>query len=308
LLKKRIIFIVGPTASGKSAVAYCLAKKINGEIVCCDSMQVYQGMNILNSAPEDKFKRQVKHHLFEQVPVTCEYDVSRYRKQANAAIIDIFSRGKTPILVGGTGLYMSILLDGIFEVKIPEQEKIRSRLYKLSQDKGKEYLYQILLKTDKEAAAKIHPHDLKRVIRALEVFLGTGKKISFLQKQRSGLADSYDIKAFCLNMDRKDLYSRIDKRVNKMQKSGLLKEVKDLLKKKTSRTASFAIGISEIGSYLKDECLLEEALERIKHNTRLYAKRQLTWFRKDKRLCWIEIKAKDKPSAISKLIANRLES
>jgi tRNA dimethylallyltransferase len=218
---------------------------------------------------------------------------------------EVINKGKMPLFVGGTGLYMSILLDGIFKAKA-EDKNIREKLYKQVRTLNSQYLYERLKKVDPQAARKIHPHDTRRIVRALEVFETTGRPISHFQKQRSGLSDKYDIKIFCLNMPRKKLYRRIEERVEKMFKKGLIKEVRELLKLKLSKTAAYAIGIKELKGYFDGLYDLAEAKRLIKRNTRLYAKRQLTWFRKDKRINWINFGNTEKPQVVTKRIIGQL--
>ncbi|MDP3731567.1 MAG: tRNA (adenosine(37)-N6)-dimethylallyltransferase MiaA, partial [Candidatus Omnitrophota bacterium] len=216
-------------------------------------------------------------------------------------------RGKIPLIVGGTGLYMSILIDGIFKSAQP-RKATRNRLYSQAGELGSGYLYKRLKNIDPEAAAKIHAHDTKRIVRALEVFETMGEPISKLQKQRKGLGQEYDIIAFGLNMPREKIYQRIGRRVDKMFSNGLLDEVKRLLKLKLSKTAAYAIGINELKGYFDGLYGLDEAKHLIKRNTRLYAKRQMTWFRKDKRINWIEVGAKEKPAAVANRILKELEN
>jgi tRNA dimethylallyltransferase len=297
----RIIFLVGPTAIGKSEIAALLAKKMKAEIISCDSMQVYKGMPIITSKPLASILKKIPHHLISVIPAKDEYNVSRYRKDAVKRLKDVIKRKNIPLFVGGTGLYMSILVDGIFE-QDAQDDSIRKKLYGVARKKGSAYLYKELEKIDPLSAAKIHPNDAKRLIRALEVFKATGQPISALQKLRRGLKDEYSVKIFCLNMDRNKLYKRIDSRVDKMFELGLIKEVKRLLKIRLSKTASCAIGIKELKGYFDGVYDLEEAKRLMKRNTRHYAKRQLTWFRKDNRIEWINIKDNDK----SKEVAGRL--
>ena len=297
--KTQIIFLVGPTAVGKSEVAVCLTKKINAEIISCDSMQIYKGMDIITSKPSLALRRKIPHHLIDAVSPAAEYNVSRYRRAALKKIKEVIERKKTPLFVGGTGLYMSILIDGIFKAKA-EDKNIRERLYKEAKQKGNEYLYIKLKKVDPEAAVKIHPNDTKRIVRALEVFESTGKTISYLQKQRIGLTEKYEVRIFCLDIKRDKLYKRINERVERMFSKGLEREVKGLLKERLSRTAAFAIGIKELKGYFDGLYSLEEAKRLMKRNTRQYAKRQITWFRKGKRINRINIKEEEKPKDIAK--------
>ncbi len=304
-MKKKIIFIVGPTAAGKTEDALSLAKKINGEIISCDSMQVYKGMGVLTSQPSLKFKKQIPHHLIDIVPPTREYNVASYHKAALRKINEIIKRGKVPVFAGGTGLYMSIAVNGIFKIK-PPSELIRKRLYRQAEIQGSRYLHDKLKKIDPQAALKIHPNDTKRLVRALEVFMATGKPISYLQKQRKGLSENYDVEIFCLDLPQELLYSRIEKRVDRMFKQGLLGEVEKLLKLKLSKTAQYAIGINELKGYFKGEYDLDTAKALMKRNTKAYAKRQLTWFRKDKRIKWLQIKENQKPRNIGDRIWKEL--
>jgi tRNA dimethylallyltransferase len=300
-MKPKIIFLVGPTAIGKTETAVRLAKIINAEIISCDSMQVYKGMDIITSKPAIALRRKVRHYLIDEVSPAKEYNVSQYRKKALQKINVILKKGKIPLFVGGTGLYMSTLIDGIFQAKA-ENKNIKKKLYRQAEKHGSVYLYKRLGKVDPQAAHKIHPNDSRRIVRALEVYAVTGKPISELQKQRRGLADEYDISIFCLNMQRDKLYRRIEERVDKMFRQRLVKEVKKLLKLKLGRTASYAIGIRELKDYFEGKYDLEEAKRLMKRNTRLYAKRQLTWFRKDKRINWINIGDKDKPGKVANKI------
>lgn len=304
-MNKKIIFIVGPTGVGKSEIAAYLAKKLNAEIISCDSMQIYKGMGIITSQPPVVLRRKVSHHLISVVSPASEYDVSKYRQDALKKIQGILKRGRCPLFVGGTGLYMSILIDGIF-ASGKENKTIRKRLYRLARIYGNQYLYKRLRHIDPEAALRIHPHDTKRVIRALEVFESTGKPISLLQKQRRGLNQVYEVKVLGINMPAEKLYTRIDRRVEKMFAQGLVSQVRKLLKSRLGETASYAIGIRELKGYFDGKYDLEEAKRLIKRNTRLYAKRQLTWFRKDKRIDWIHISDKEKPKQVATRLWKKL--
>ena len=303
--KNRIIFIVGPTAVGKTEIAVKIAKKIKAEIISCDSMQVYRGMDILSSMPSAKLRKQVKHHLVRFLKPDKDYNVARYRAQALRTIKEIRRKGKTPLFVGGTGHYMSILIDGLFKGK-PENKGIRSRLYHLAHDKGSVYLHGRLKQVDPLAAARVHPHDTKRIVRAIEVYETLGRPISKLQKERKGLGRENDIRIFCLGMDRPRLYERINRRVEMMLRQGLVSEVKKLLKKRLSKTATYAIGVPEIKGYLNGAYDLAQAKQFIQRNSRRLAKRQLTWFRKDKRIEWILFGPKDSAGALAESIQKRL--
>lgn len=303
--RKPVVFIVGPTAVGKTEAAVKLAQKINAEIVSCDSMQIYKGMEIITSKPALSLRKKIPHHLLDLISPAKVYNVAKYRKEALKKVKEIIKKGKVPLFVGGTGLYISLLIDGIFECRA-QDNAIRNRLFNESGRFGSKGLYARLKRVDPKAAAKIHPNDARRIIRALEVFETTGKRISDLQKQRQGLSKDYDVKIFCLDMTREKLNKRIDARVEKMFAKGLVQEVKKLLKLKLSRTASYAIGIREIKGYLAGEYDLDQAKRLMSKSSRLYAKRQLTWFRKDKRINWIKVDFNEKPKDIALKIWKKL--
>ncbi len=303
-MKRTIIFLAGPTASGKSDTALYLAKKINAEIISCDSMQVYADMDILTSMPAAAARKSIPHYLIDFLSPEKEYNVSRYRREAVGKIREILAKGKTPLFTGGTGLYMSVVIDGIFPGG-KENPAVRAKLYRQADKRGGGFLHSRLKKIDPEAAQKIHPHDIKRMVRALEVYYTTGTPISVLQKRRRGLIGTYDVRIFCLNPQRDRLYERIDRRVERMFSSGLAKEVKKLLRRKLSRTAEKAIGLRETEKYLNGFVSLEEAKNEMKRNTRLYAKRQLTWFRKDTRVRWIDVHD-ETPRRVADRIAREL--
>lgn len=304
-MKPRLVFLVGPTAIGKTELSLRLAKKLNAEIISCDSMQIYKGMNVLTSKPSLMIRKEIPHHLIDIVSCDREYNVSKYRLAAIRKINQIIKKGKVPLLVGGSGLYMSVVIDGIFKDKTGNSD-IRQRLYQEAEKFGSGYIYKKLKEKDPKAAEKIHPNDTKRIVRALEVFEVTGKLISQLQATRKSLADKYDIKILGLNMPRDELYKRIDERVNEMFEQGLVEEVKKLLKLKLSQTAKAAIGLNEIKGFLEGLYDLEEAKRLMKRNTRQYAKRQMTWFRKDKRIIWIDIISKEKTIKIAEKLWRKL--
>jgi tRNA dimethylallyltransferase len=306
-MREKIIFIVGPTAIGKTEIAVFLAEKINAEIVSCDSMQVYKHMDIITSKPVRQLRKTVPYHLIDIISPQKTYDVYRYRKDALSKIKAILNKGKVPIFAGGTGLYMSVLIDGIFKAN-SKNKNIRKNLSKQASQSGSNYLYERLKRRDPQAASRIHPHDAKRIIRALEVYAITGQPISKLQRQRNGLCDKYDIRIFCLNMERDKLYQRIEDRLERMFKQGLIGEVRKLIKLNLSQTANCAIGIKELKGYFDGNYDLKEAGRLIKRNTRAYAKRQLTWFRKDKRIEWMEVGDKEKPKTVAQRIFNKLKN
>ena len=298
MLNKKIIFLVGPTGIGKSAVAISLAKKINAEIISCDSMQVYRKMDIITSKVTPIQRKNIKHHLIGIIDPSQEYNVAKYRKDALLICDKLFKKNKIPLFVGGTGLYYSIIIDGLFPA-VPQDKGIRIELNKQLALKGSKYLYKRLTKVDPSAAKKIHPNDARRIIRALEVYLKTGTQISVLQKNRVGLGQEYEIRVFGLNSKRQFLYDAINRRVDKMFSSGLINEVKRLLKDKLSKTATCAIGICELKGYFSGQYSLDDARRLMQRNSRHYAKRQLTWFRKDKRIDWININNQETPAQVA---------
>ncbi len=302
---QRIIFIVGPTAVGKTDIAYSLAKKINGEIISIDSMQVYREVNIANAKPAAAILKGIRHHLINIVSIEDEFDVSRFVKMANEAISEVLGEKKTPILVGGTGLYFQILLDGIFEGK-GKDEALREILNAEAKAKGNDYLYAKLVKMDEEAARRIHPNNLKRVIRALEVCSLEQQPFSDVRKKRKGIWGKYDIKIFGIDCSRDILYQKINSRVDTMFEMGLVDEINKVAKHKVSLTAQAMIGLKEVLRYLDGKCTLEQAKDKMKLNTRHYAKRQMTWFRRDKRIEWIKQEPHDKINFIADKIIERI--
>ena len=287
--KKQIIFIVGPTASGKSEVAVILAKKINAEIISCDSMQVYKGMDIGTSKIKKNETRGITHHLIDVIEPNEEFNVAIFRDKVNSLIDKIHRGGGVPILVGGSGLYMKILLDGIFD-GAGEIKGFRKKIEEEARNKPDDYLYQKLKEVDPPTADSLHPKDRRRIIRALEVYYHMGMPISEAKEKRKGLWEKYSVLIFGLAYDRQALYKRINKRVDFMFEKGLLDEVKNLVDKfKLSRTAKNALGCKELIGFLEGEYSLDEARRLIKRNTRRYAKRQLTWFKKEPRIEWITV-------------------
>ena len=282
------ILIVGPTAVGKSEVGLALAMRLGGEIVCCDAMQVYREIGIASDKPSAAARQQVFHHVVDVISVTEDFNAARFRELAAAAITDIRGRGKTPLVIGGSGMYMAVLLDGIFE-GVGVDEALRDELTQELNAEGAAALHERLKGLDPEAAAKIHPNDPQRIIRALEVVRLTGKTISSLQPKREGLWGKMPIKIFALDRPREELYRRAEARVDAMFDQGLVEEIRKVATLPLSLTAQKIIGIPEVMGYLKGQHDLERAKYLMKLNTRHYIKRQLTWFRRDKRITWINI-------------------
>jgi len=297
-MPNKLIFLVGPTAIGKTGISFELAKLIECEIISCDSMQVYRGMDLGTSKPAKVLLDSIPHHLIDIIEPSEEFSVARFRSLAEKAIEEILFRGKTPLLVGGSGLYVKVLIDGIFEAPTTDRE-LRERLQQEAEEFGTGILYRRLQEVDGDSAGKIHANDLRRIIRALEVYEKSKTPISELKKKTSGLSGKYDIRIFGLNMERAALYRRIDERVDLMFSEGLVSEARALLEGNLSLTASQALGYKETFGYLRGEYDLEEAKRLVKRNTRHFAKRQLTWFRRDERVEWIMVEDGESPGIIA---------
>ena len=286
--KPKVIVICGPTASGKTALSIELAKKINGEIVSCDSMQIYKDMTIGTAKPEEEEKQGIKHYVMDFVSPDQRYSVADFKKDATLAIEEILNKNKTPIVVGGTGLYVDSLIYGIEYNDIKFDEEYRKELEQRVEKEGLESLYEEAKKIDSEAIKKISQNDKKRIMRILEIYKATGKTKTEQEKESRKNEVKYDYKVFAINMEREILYERINKRVDIMIDRGLIEEVKKLKNKYNQfPTAMQGLGYKEVVKYLKNEYTKEEMIDTIKQETRRYAKRQLTWFRKNKNTIWI---------------------
>ena len=280
--KIKLIAVTGPTASGKTALAIELAKRLDGEIVSCDSMQIYRGMDIGTAKPTKEELSKAPHHLIDILPADAPYSCSDYVKDAEKAIQDIASRGKTPIMCGGTGLYLDRLLKGGNDDEAACDEKLREELKKYHAENGTDALYERLVALDPEAAESIHKNNVKRVMRAIEICLVTGQKKSEIDKKNSEISDRYDHCVLTLAFNNRELlYNRIDRRVDIMIEQGLVEETKSLMAQgvfEKSITAAQAIGYKELFPYLRGEASLESCVEELKRASRRYAKRQITWF------------------------------
>ena len=287
--KPTVIVICGPTASGKTALSIELAKKIGGEIISADSMQIYQDMNIGSAKVTKEEMQDIKHYLVDFLSPEERYSVADFKKDAKKAIEEIISKKKIPIIVGGTGLYVDSLIYEIDYQEIPVDEDYRNELQQIEKEEGLEVLYQKACEIDSEAMKKISPKDSKRIIRVLEIYHATGKTKTQQEKESRKKEIPYHYKVFVLSMDREILYDRINRRVDKMIEIGLIEEVKELLQKyKKFPTAMQALGYKEVKEYLDGEISKKEMIEKIKQESRRYAKRQLTWFRKDKNFIWLD--------------------
>lgn len=287
--KDKVIVIAGPTASGKTALSIQLAKEINGEIVSADSMQIYKEMNIGTAKPDKEEMDGIKHHLMDFVSPDQRYSVADYKKDAKIAIKEILEKGKVPIVVGGTGLYINSLIYEIDFNEIETDLSYREELEKIVEEKGLEYLYNKAVSIDKEAMEKISKNDKKRILRVLEIYHQTGKTKTMLEKESRTREVEYDYKVFAINMDREILYDRINRRVDIMIEKGLIEEVKSICEKyKEFPTAMQGLGYKEVVEYLENKISKEEMIEKIKQESRRYAKRQLTWFRKIENIVWLD--------------------
>ena len=283
--KPKVIVICGPTASGKTALGVELAKKINSEIISCDSMQIYKDMNIGTAKPTKQEMQGIKHYLIDIISPNERFSVADYKLEAKKAIKEILNKGKTPI----TGLYLNSLIYEIEYPKIEFDEKYRKELEERVKKEGLKTLYEEATKIDEEATKKISPNDEKRILRILEIYKATGKNKTYQEKESRKKEVEYNYIVYGLNWDRQVLYDRINKRVDIMIKDGLIQEVEDILKKyKEFPTAMQGLGYKEVVEYLKKEITKEEMIEKIKMETRRYAKRQLTWFRANKQIIWLE--------------------
>ncbi len=287
--KPKAIVICGPTASGKTSLSIELAKKINGEIVSCDSMQIYKDMTIGTAKPTIDEMQGIKHYLIDFISPEERYSVADYKRDATKAMKEIISKGKVPIVVGGTGLYLEALIYNIEYNEIETDLKYREELEKIEEAEGLEKLYKMANEIDKKAMEKISHKDKKRIFRVLEIYHSTGKTKTELEIESRRNEPEFDYLLFGITMDREKLYDRINKRVDLMMEQGLIEEVENLLKKyKDFPTAMQGLGYKEVVEYLKGITTKEEMIEKIKMETRRYAKRQLTWFRKYKNLIWID--------------------
>ena len=287
---QKIIVICGPTASGKTALSIELAKEINGQIISADSMQIYDEMNIGTAKPTKEEMQNIKHYLIGNVKPTSRYSVSEYKKDAIAAIEEILKNERNPIIVGGTGLYVNSLIYGIDYPEIETDLDYRNKLEEIAEEDGLNKLYNEACKIDKLAMEKISPNDKKRIFRVLEIYYQTGKTKTQIEKESRKNGVEYDFRVFAINIERKILYERINKRVDIMIQNGLVDEVRNLYKKYGDKllTSGQAIGYKEIIEYINEKCSLEDAIEKIKMESRRYAKRQITWFKKIDNVTWLD--------------------
>ena len=293
-MNNNVIVICGPTASGKTSLGIEIAKRINGEIISADSMQLYKYMNVGTAKPTEEEKEGIPHHMLDICTPDEEYNVSRYKEDATKCIEDIISRGKTPIIVGGTGLYIDTLVRGIEFNEIENDIEYRNQLEEMVKENGIDFLFEELTKVDPESAKQIDKNNVRRVIRALEIYKVTGRKKSDLDKE-SVKGSKYNFQVYGILWDREILYNRINERVNIMLNAGLVEEVKELREKyNLSKTALQGIGYKEVIKYLDNEYSYEDMVNAIKQESRRYAKRQMTWFNHMDYVEWLDGNDKEK--------------
>lgn len=303
-----LIILTGPTAVGKTALSIGLAKAVDGEIISADSMQVYRKMNIGTAKIEPEEMRGVRHHLIDILDPAEEFNVVLFKKYALRAMKDIYSRGRIPIIVGGTGFYIQALLYDIDFEENDNDMSYREKLQNLADTHGNTFLHDMLSEVDPESAKKIHENNVKRVIRALEFYKKTGMKISEHNETESQKESPYNFEYFVLNDDRQKLYDRIDRRIDIMLEAGLLDEVKLLVSEGYSRelVSMQGLGYKEIIDYIQGRCTLDEAVYTLKRDTRHFAKRQITWFKREKHVTWVDKSEYDSESEILSFMLDRL--
>ena len=289
--KKPLIVLFGPTASGKTALAVEVCKAFNGEVVTADSMQVYKGMDVGTAKPDKEEMQGIAHHMIDLIEPDENYSLAQYVATASECIDEILSRGKIPVLAGGTGLYIDTLVDNISLSEEERDEKYRSELMQISETEGNGVLMKMLREVDSESAERLHLNDTKRIVRALEVFRATGIPQSEHIKRSREKESPYNAAKFCITADREKLYERINSRVDIMFEKGLLDEVDSLFKRGIDErfTSMQGIGYKEVLGYLRGEISLDECKDLIKQSTRRYAKRQVSWFKREQNTVEIDM-------------------
>lgn len=289
-MKKPLVVLTGPTAVGKTKLSISLAKALNGEIISADSMQVYKYMDIGSAKITEKEMDGVPHHLIDVLSPFEEFHIVRFQELAKKAMEDIYNRGKTPVFVGGTGFYIQAITKDIDFTEGEEDKQYREELSRLAAEKGNEFLHEMLREVDKKSAEEIHANNVKRVIRALEFYKENGFPISQHNEEQKQNETPYNLAYFVLNAPRDLLYERIDRRVDEMMENGLVKEVQKLKDMGCRRemTSMQGLGYKEILSFLDGEIPLDKAVRILKRDTRHFAKRQLTWFRRESNVVWVD--------------------
>ncbi len=291
--KIKVLVVAGPTASGKTALGAALAVRYDGEVISADSMQVYEGMDIATAKPTPEEMQGIPHHLIGIIPRTQPFSVAEYAKLCHETIREVAGRGKLPILVGGTGLYIDTVLSGMQLAAEEKNNAVRTALSLRLEREGKEKLHAELAALDPEAAAAIHPNNAVRVIRALEVCMTSGKTFTQYKRENAAHPSPYQSCILGLDWDRDVLYRRIDRRVVQMVENGLVEEARSVYESGGLLTAGAAIGYKELLPYFRQEASLEDCIADIQRETRRYAKRQLTWFRRNAQISWLKLYESD---------------
>lgn len=301
MARQRLIAIAGPTASGKTALSIELSRRISGEVVSCDSMMVYRGMDIGTAKPTRAEMDGIPHHMIDVADPAENYSAARYRDEARAVIADIASRGHMPIMCGGTGLYIDAVTRDMSFARTPADDELRTRLEKELNEQGAQAMHDRLSEIDPSTAARLHANDTRRVLRALEIYYSTGAPMSQSAERTGENRELYDLTLIALNMPRARLYDRINRRVDIMCAQGLFEEVQGLIANGLNRecTAMQALGYKEIAQALAGEVSREEAISNLKQRTRNYAKRQLSWLRRDTRVNWLDIDENDTAATLT---------
>ena len=305
-MSDKLICIVGPTASGKTSFAVSLAQRAGGEIISADSMQIYKKMDIGTAKPDKTEMRGIKHYMIDEISPFESFSVNEFVIRAKKYIKEIISKNKIPILVGGTGLFVSSLIDNISFVEAETDPELRKELERKAAEEGNGYLHDMLMKIDPESAARIHPNNLKRVIRAIEIYKTSGITMTEQNRRSKEEPSPYDLCMMGLNGPREYIYERINKRVDMMLENGLIREVEELkaLGLDLSYNSMQGIGYKETFSYLSGEMTRDELSETIKRESRRYAKRQMTWFQRDKRIKWADIEIYDTNEKLTEFFFN----
>ncbi|HKL13032.1 MAG TPA: tRNA (adenosine(37)-N6)-dimethylallyltransferase MiaA [Halanaerobiales bacterium] len=301
----KVVAILGPTAAGKTELSLKIAKEFDAEIISADSMQIYQEMNIGTAKVSKEVQKKIKHHQIDIIKPNQDYSVADYQVDVDPIIKDIFQRDKLPLLVGGTGLYIKAVLEGFSLPDMDPDKKLREKLRKEAKEKGNEYVHHKLKEIDPKLANKLHPNDLRRVIRGIEIYKLTGHTKTYYKKKQEEAPPRYEAIKIGLTRNRQELYDRINKRVEMMVENGLLKEAKEIFNKydlDKKSTARQAIGYKELFKHFKGEYDLDEAVRRIKRNTRHYAKRQLSFFKRDIEIIWYNLSEIKKEKLFKKVL------
>ncbi|MFW5998326.1 MAG: tRNA (adenosine(37)-N6)-dimethylallyltransferase MiaA [Halanaerobiaceae bacterium] len=301
--KDSLVAIVGPTAAGKTSISLKIAKKIKGEIISADSMQIYKDMDIGTDKVNQNIREKIPHHMLDIISPDQNFSVAKYQQMVDNLITDIHQRDHIPVLVGGTGLYVKAVIQGFLLPKMEKNHELRNNLRKKAKKYGNQYIHNILAEIDGYLAQKLHPNDIRRVIRGIEIYFQTGRTKTYFKKLQKQKPPRYRALKIGVTRNREQLYQKINQRVEEMIENGLIKEVQTLQKKyNLSKTALQALGYKEILGYLEQNYSLKEATRLIKKNTRNFAKRQLTWFRRDNDIHWFNLSEKNIETISKKII------